>query len=504
LLGENIFELDGWTGALEPVRSALVHPLAAMFVEPTFSEADRSIAADLLAKLGRDAPDLLAQLAVQASPRAYAAFWPALLRHRARATDVMTASLAAPLPPRREEAERACKEKAIAALTLWRLGQGGAAWPLLRNGPDARIRSWLVHLALRHGVPEEALAARLEVEIDPAARQALLLALGEGRAEAGLSRPPERLADLVTALHANDPDPAVHAGAEWLLHAWGLSDRVRRACQSLRGKSRGGWAVNGEGLTMVVIPSPLTFRMGSPGSEPRRDDLEILHARRIDRAFALSAQEVTLEQLRRALPKHECDPQVAPTGDCPAVYVSWYHAVRFCRWLSEREGIAEDQMCFPPLDQIGPGMTLPPEGLKRTGYRLPTEAEWEAACRAGTETAFSFGNDEELLPDYAHTVGDSRVRVWPVGRLKPNTWGLFDMHGNAAEWCQDAFGPYPIEGGKAGDRLWALTPGAEPRALRGGGYRSVAKDVRAAKRARESPSQRFSFIGFRVARTVPQ
>src|SRR5262249_17403498 len=133
----------------------------------------------------------------------------------------------------------------------------------------------------------------------------------------------------------------------------------------------------------------------------------------------------------------------------PIIAVSWYDAAMYCRWLSEAEGIPEDQMCYPPIQDIqaavkaGKGLKLPPDYLRRTGYRLPTEAEWEYACRAGAVTSRYYGASEDSLKHYAWYQLNAANRTWPVGRLKPNDLGLFDMLGNVWQWCQESYAAYP-------------------------------------------------------------
>jgi hypothetical protein len=185
--------------------------------------------------------------------------------------------------------------------------------------------------------------------------------------------------------------------------------------------------------------------------------------------------------------------------------VTWYEAAKYCRWLSEQEKVPPDQMCYPELDQIGPGMKLPPDYLTRTGYRLPTEAEWEYACRAGSAARFCYGNDEGLLHQYGWGTHNAAVRTWPVGRLKPNDLGLFDMHGNAFEWCHcDAENyPSPPEGQAAEDREQKslVVDGRSQRLLRGGAFIYPPGGLRSADRTSDQPDQRNFAVGFRVART---
>jgi len=148
------------------------------------------------------------------------------------------------------------------------------------------------------------------------------------------------------------------------------------------------------------------------------------------------------------------------------------------------------------------------DSLSRTGYRLPTEAEWEYACRAEATTSRYFGSGADLLPRYAWYVNNAHYRSWPVGQKQPNDFGLFDMLGNAMQWCQDTRGPtsYPIRpGGRpTEDDLSALVePGFSEHILRGSTYRYHPLEVRAAHRL-PYPADleiRRNWIGLRVVRT---
>ena len=112
----------------------------------------------------------------------------------------------------------------------------------------------------------------------------------------------------------------------------------------------------------------------------------------------------------------------------------------YCNWLSEQEGLPKDQWCYLPNEAgaYAEGMTIPADVLERTGYRLPTEAEWEYACRSGTVTSRYYGQSIELLDTYAWYQANSKEHAWSCGSLLPNDLGLFDMLGNEYEWVQDS------------------------------------------------------------------
>jgi formylglycine-generating enzyme required for sulfatase activity len=157
--------------------------------------------------------------------------------------------------------------------------------------------------------------------------------------------------------------------------------------------------------------------------------------------------------------------------DCPVERVSWYDVQDFLNKLNQIEGTDL--------------------------YRLPTESEWEYACRAGSTTSYCFGNNFHYLRDYAWF-----GKVWrgtlPVGQLKPNAWGLYDMHGNIAEWCRDWYGKYPTE---AVVNPAGLVSG-QHRVLRGGSWASDSKSIRSATRQHFAPDVRYRGIGFRVAKAL--
>ena len=278
------------------------------------------------------------------------------------------------------------------------------------------------------------------------------------------------------------------------------------------------------GHVMVVIP-PGEFVMGSPAAEPGRSAEETLHRVRIPRSYAIATTETTNGQFARflaAVPDYATrwkasttarfgdPPRIAEysrTPDSPQVAVSWYDAARYCNWLSEQAGIPQDQWVYPIEIDATRGIDLPAMYLHRTGFRLPTEAEWEYAARAGTTTSWHFGGDQNTLPKYAwFDANTKRERIYPVARLAANQWGLFDMLGNVWEWTFDRRRPYPSD-----ERVTEDVEDSElrvsndvARTRRGGSFAYEWFTTRSAHRGDTTyfPNQTRDGVGFRVARTV--
>jgi formylglycine-generating enzyme required for sulfatase activity len=239
---------------------------------------------------------------------------------------------------------------------------------------------------------------------------------------------------------------------------------------------------NSIGMKLVLIP-PGKFTMGSPKTEAGRDADEEQHEVEITRPFYMGAYEVTQQEYQTVMGtnpssfaargKNEHMVGGMNTPRFPVENVSWKEAVAFCKRLSER----------------------PEERRAGRTYRLPTEAEWEYACRAGKSGAYGFDEGEEV-DDYAWVGGNAGSRTNRVGLKKPNAWGLYDMHGNVWEWCADWYGPYPHTFVK--DPTGPAT-GAR-RVLRGGsGWEVPGKSHRAASRGhRPLPGGRDANVGFRV------
>jgi formylglycine-generating enzyme required for sulfatase activity len=317
-------------------------------------------------------------------------------------------------------------------------------------------------------------------------------------------------------------DPGLHAAAEWLLRRWQqekwlrqVNDRWAKEKEGLEAiqqsitKNKGNvspdWYVNGQGQTMIVIPGPVEFVMGSPPTEKRRSATENQHRTQIGRTFAICSTPVTKEQFLRFLPEfHHTEMSHYPDPACPIGGVDWYEAAAYCNWLSKQEAIPEAQWCYE-TNAEGQVVKLKEKYLRLTGYRLPTESEWEYACRAGTVTSRHYGQSEELLTHYGWYLENAGERTWPVGRKKPNDLGLHEMHGNVFNWCQEKYEAYPEwkEGMVYDDNEDTLPVNKEDsRVLRGGSFDFSAGYIRSARREWYIPAYRFSWAGLRVARTL--
>jgi formylglycine-generating enzyme required for sulfatase activity len=312
--------------------------------------------------------------------------------------------------------------------------------------------------------------------------------------------------------YREEPDAGLHGAVEWLLRRWGDGAEVARMEKELAGAKPAArqWHVNGQGQTLVVVPAGVPFWMGSPGYEPVRVAANApLHRVRIPRSFAVATKEVTVEQFLRFRPEFRYFVKFSPRPDGPILNVTWYRAAQYCNWLSKEEGIPEEEWCYLPnrSGQFDDGMRLAPGYLTKRGYRLPTEAEWEYACRAGALTTRYYGAAEELLKEYAwytKTTNDAGVRTG--GLLKPNDLGLFDLYGNVMEWTQDPSSAYRWPGGeKAKEDVefnLDISDGIY-RVLRGGTFDGPGPFVRTADRYSVQPSVGPYAAGFRVAKTYP-
>jgi serine/threonine protein kinase/formylglycine-generating enzyme required for sulfatase activity len=529
---QNPSQYSSLLAMLRPVRDKLLGPLAEISRSHDRPDSQRAFATSILVDYTEDPEhlDLLRDLLVEADEKQFAVIFPKFRAHSERGLSLLMAEIDRSLSAGASEEEREvlARRQANAAVALFKMDRPETAWSLLQHRRDPRLRSYLIHALSLLGADARAIVRRLDEERDVSARRALLLALGEYDEQALPVSDRQAILPRLSDLYRADPDAGLHAAVEWLLRQWGARGQITETeklwqaeAPQLR-KSRlerirldlprtdtwAQWYVNGQGQTMVVLPAPGKFSMGSPGTEVGRfngpsGDVETRHEKTIARAFAIAAKEVTVEQYRRFRKESGETDTYSPTGDCPINSITWYEAAEYCNWLSAQDGIDREQWCYRPNKdgQYRDGMKLAPDYLHKTGYRLPTEAEWEYACRARAVTSRYFGQGDELLAKYAWCMRTSPGRrMLPVGSLKPNDFGLFDMLGNALEWCLDPLDFY--KPGEDVERNRDVTNVLQ-RILRGGSFISLTWRVRSADRFWYQPMLQVSDVGFRPARTFP-
>ena len=224
----------------------------------------------------------------------------------------------------------------------------------------------------------------------------------------------------------------------------------------------------GGGITMeFVLIQPGSFQMGSDKNTEEKP----VHTVAIAKPFYIGKYLVTQAQWEKVMGEN---PSGFKGTNYPVDSVSWNDCQNFLAKLKEKL----------------PGQT----------FRLPTEAEWEYACRAGTTTEYNFGDSDAALVDSAWDRNNSGARTHPVGEKAPNAWGLYDMHGEVWEWCRDLWHS-SYDGAPADGAAWIQDGDAWYRVVRGGSWNNYATSLRAARRVRNLPSLRLDYYGVRLVRT---
>ncbi len=378
-------------------------------------------------------------------------------------------------------------QRVNAAAVLLHFGDADRGWALLRATPDPSMRNLLIERLGQVGAEPQMLADRLADEDDASVRQAIVLIFGTAIED---TETRNRVAEQLKSTFYEDEDAGVHSAVSWTLGQWQMEPKLRamerELCQQYEADFRGlgDWTVNSLGQTYVRIP-PIEFMAGdSSGGKAS-------HMAKIEYGFAIAVREVSVAEFRMFRDQHQHDRRYAPSTDCPVNNVSWYDAVAFCNWLSDREGLTR---CYEPNadSEYASGVGIPEDILRRDGYRLPTILEMECLCRAGTTSTYSFGEPIQLLASYAWFDGNAQNRTWPVGSKKPNAWGAFDTHGNLWEWSQ-------VRDDPAGDRV-AVDNHA--RLLGGGAFDNTESRVESGDRLKHFPYEYKYSYGFRPARTL--
>ncbi len=294
----------------------------------------------------------------------------------------------------------------------------------------------------------------------------------------------------------------LHSSAGYALRQWGVPEPELKKSEPGLPRAKESWFRNSQGITMLKIEPGMFVRKDSPGSEFVEQSVTL------SQAYYLSDREITVLQFRQFVNDRDYPDSEKPQGwigaqknyspgeGYPVQQVRWYDAVLYCNWLSKQNGRDPAYVRTGEKEKVAgeewDTWELVPHG---TGYRLPTEAEWEFGCRSGTTTFYSSGNQEVLSRKYGTWMPLSENQATLSGAKLPNGYGLFDMHGNVLEWCHDWHDDY---GGQAVvDPIGAKT--GSGRVSRGGCWSSGASNCRSAIRFWSTPDLRNSSLGFRVA-----
>jgi eukaryotic-like serine/threonine-protein kinase len=543
-----ISDVEGWLKALWNVRAALAGPLAEIYRDQARPEVDHTVAATFLARYVADQPTLAVDLLVDADPDTFSILFPVVKDNGIQAIDALGKVLStmqvdlADQHPDHDLADRPGAEarvdgidkawdqlaarRARAAVALLELGHADQVWHLLEFNPEPTPRSTLINTFHTYQAPSAVLIQELVrlVKATQYDRQPKKAQTGEnaylfdrdlskkrGLIQALAAYPSHELsggdqatlvATLIDVFH-NDADAGVHSAAELLLRRWG-----RECTGSAAGKGSPGarWFVNKAGQTMVRVEGPIEFQMGSAPDDKERETGDIFRRRKIPRAFAISTKEVTIREFEaftrdtgRASPPYR--ESFSPHPDGPQVKLSWYDAAAYCNWLSVKEG---KKPCYLPIEpaEITRGVRVNADAVAAGAYRLPTEAEWEYACLAGTTTCRYCGRTPALLKHYEWYVANSDDRARPCGSLLPNEFGMFDMLGNVIEWCHDGYNdPQLFFEPVFDDAILPEIVAGGNRLFRGLSFLDGLPHLRAGTRGWLPPSEPRNDKGFRPART---
>ncbi len=404
------------------------------------------------------------------------------------------------LPDREAEIKRN-RQQANFAIGLYQLAQYDAVEAALTLALGANLRgAVMAGLSQSNASPDWLLERLVDVNQENILRRSCAFSLALypiNKLSSGLRLQAE--SRLPTA-HQQAQDPGVRSAVSQLAGRWQIPLNLSAK------DNRPGELPSIAEDRLVIVDPPETVWQGSAANEAGRDGgKEWRVPVRIGHKYAIATHEVTVAQFRRFKPDYAPPRNYAATDDCPAISVSWFEAAAYCRWLGEQDWLPESQQCYPPGDRIRDGMRLPEGYETKSGYRLPTEAEWEFACRGGLADSRWFGYDPDRLDDYAWTARNSDYRLQPVERRLCNDYGLFDMLGNGMEWCHSP--PRPNR-----DSIYGpiRDPGVEilqigsslPMQTRGGAVLYQPLDARASQRDEHRASYRDVYLSFRICRTI--
>jgi eukaryotic-like serine/threonine-protein kinase len=495
LVSQDVTTLGQWIAALQPVGEVLAVSLVNVMEDEQRSDSERKTATEIFGTY------------VHKYPR----MW-----------DTLTQRILADLNPNapKDMGDAAARKRANLGVALLQLQEADRVLSLLDDPEDPTARNYLIQKVSLTRVRAQTLLARLQDDrTSDMARQALILSSGEISLDHLNASDRDEFVALLEKSCRKHVDAGVRGAAEWLLRRWGLQDKVAAidaqlmAADAVTAKTGvlpvngRRWFINSQNQVMVIVPPPGTFWMGEGSDRQQRS---------LNRSFAVASKETTAQQFAKFRNRAFVKGLWTSTPDCPALDVSWLEAAAFCNWLTDQDKMDPEERCYKIewAENRVKSVTIAPDAIRRRGYRLLSYAEWEFACRAGAMTRYSFGDSEELAKEYAWFLQNAKSMTHPVGTLKPNLLGLFDMHGNAAEWCQGVFVQAPSDPSIINNELPDVSVVTEitRRPLRDSTFTSSFDKLASASiswvdaLARPEPTSQSRWLGrcgFRVGRTMP-
>jgi len=523
---------------LRALGPGLLGDLTAIFVNASLPETHQLAAANALADFARDDGARLANLLTMATAAQYKILFPLVKAEDGAAREVLSQFTNALPAVDLSSIDRVSlgQRRAGAAITLLRQGERETIFEALRVRDDPESLTQFVHRCRDRGVTVAELLDCLDradvrrQKLSGEARKledrvvfGLVLALGEFTLDEVPGPNRQALLERLGTWYGSDPSSGIHGATGWLLRQWGQDAVVEAVDHTPVPYSPGRewytveFKATASGLSAIlsaeqtyymtfVVFEPGEYLIGSPEDERERD--ETRHMVRLTRRFALLDREVTRGEYESFGVEFSGYEQFSPSLQHAMGGPSWYEAVRYCRWLGERVGILESEQAYlNPGDLDASAYPAEPDPsakgaprnwpvrLDARGFRLPTESEWELACRSGMVTSYGFGGDSRLLGFYGWYVENSGKKIHEPKRQRPNLRGLFDLHGNLYEWCHDWLDTY--SSGLAVDPAGPAQ--GSFRVYRGGGWGYVAAFCRLANRLGSQPTNRNTYFGFRPA-----
>ena len=471
LLQEPAIEAIVWIEALAPVASD-VAPLLRKKVASVQTLESAHVGALALEELTDNSTVTLASLLPDSNPARYRAFVDTLRRDSARAVSSLQEQLQGLQTAQVPEADLETSAQKLASVIL-ALFQLGDETPLLRHTRlqgDPCVRTRILHAATPERTDLSELMPLIRDSAIPDARVVAMCAAVSHLREPNSQSLREELLQVVVQAYISDPHAAVHSIAELLLRKLD-PERLRQELQRLTGSGRIvslNWYVDKSGQTMVIMDQKAVAGVMADDST----------------TFAIATAEVTHSQLCRVISAHPRSSQAASeVDDIPATKVLLMEAMLYCNELSRVEGL-DDELCYNPSDILAGNLNPPADYRLRTGYRLPTDEEWEFACRAGTTTRCFFGTDPQFARFYGWERSQSGGLIRQGSVLLPNPFGLFDVYGGVAEITMTT----------SGNSIQLFQRGANCFTL--------ASGLNSESRSPAVLSARGDLTGFRVVRTV--